>query len=128
MPETTGDGVQLAGPRPEDLNAVLTSDLRVTVTATDSTGLQSIKVFPVLPKIADVSFNATRPDAVLVVEGIAFKGLRGFKAWSMQPLVVEASARAGLYKFKRWRDGVTSRWRIVTSRTADYFEAQYSLL
>ena len=126
-----GNEVHVTAPAPEDLWATLNTWLEARVTATDSTGLTTERVFEVRPKVVDVGFDVTASQSLkaeITVNGFKSWTPFGIKSWAGYDLNVTAPATRGLYKFQRWTDYFPNPTRVIdTPAAGGHYVAYYKV-
>ena len=61
LPPTSGTGLQITAPAPEDISATTTTYLEIMLTATDSRGLSQTVSQEVRPRLVDLMFETAPP-------------------------------------------------------------------
>jgi glucose/arabinose dehydrogenase/PKD repeat protein len=85
LPPTTGNGIQITGPVPEDFSAITNSYLEVRLTATDSQGLSTTISRDLRPKLVTLGFASLSAGLQLVVNGTAApSSLTSWAGWKLQ--------------------------------------------
>ncbi len=100
---TSGNGLTIAGPPPEDTLAATNSYLEVLLTATDSGGVSTTVSVDVQPRTRTIDFVTVPPGLELVVDGITVTAPHSVTAWDGQQLDIAAPATQPL-------GGVTQYW------------------
>jgi glucose/arabinose dehydrogenase/PKD repeat protein len=104
---------------------------RITLTVTDSSGLQSSSSVIIFPQKVNLTFDATPPGLTLYLDGIAhtapfvYYTLIGFNH------TIEArnqTVGTNTYNFVSWSDGGTQQHTIVVPSSAQSYVATFSLV
>jgi hypothetical protein len=126
----SGNGITFRAPGPENLVAAATSYLDVELTATDSKGLQSTIVQPLMPLTATITFLTDPQGATLRVEGNPIATPMSFTSWVNFPVSVEAPAQTGSdgssLVFASWSDGGAASHTIVTPAESSSYTATFT--
>ncbi|MET0510175.1 MAG: PQQ-dependent sugar dehydrogenase [Thermoleophilaceae bacterium] len=130
MPATSGNGLSLTAPGPEDLPAAETSYLEVRLTATDSQGASETVIQELRPALVRLSFASEPSGLELRADGTAFTTPQTFTSWQGYALSIEAPAQTGpsggLYEFDSWSDGGAARHTIETPDSDSTYEARFT--
>jgi glucose/arabinose dehydrogenase len=114
---TTGNGIVIVTPAPEDLPATTTSFLEVRLTATDARGLSQTITRELRPRLVRLRF-ATRPRALqLRIQGTMLRAPQNIVSWLAYRIHVDApkQIRKGkVWRFLEWSDGRKRRHIIRT--------------
>lgn len=131
LPPTTGNGVEMIGPAPEDLAATDPEGnyLEIRLTATDSRGLSKTVTRRLEPKTVDVSFQ-THPDGLqLNVNGETVLAPRTFLSWQGYKINVYAPSPQTLsgtaYAFASWSDGGAQSHDVISGSSPGAYTATY---
>jgi PKD repeat protein len=116
LPPTTGNGIHITAPQPEDLYSTTNTYLEIRLTATDSRGRATTVIRDVYPSLVNVSI-ATKEATGVPVAGLQVNvagtslttpaTITGWKSWGMlidAPSPQTDSAGRGL-TFVSWSDG-----------------------
>jgi glucose/arabinose dehydrogenase len=128
---TTGNGVALTGPGPEDLAAAANSYLEIRLTATDSNGLSTTVTRSFQPRKVAVTLATSPAGRTVTVNGTSVTGPTTVTSWAGFQLQVAATAQSDAagrpYGFDRWSDGGAAAHTVTTPTTATTLTAVYSL-
>jgi len=130
LPPTNGNGITFKAPGPENLQAAATSYLDVELTATDSKGLQTTIVQPLMPSTATITFLSDPQGASLKVEDNLVTAPVSYMSWVNFAISVEAPTQIGSdgssLVFASWSDGGAAAHTIVTPATASSYTATFT--
>lgn len=123
---TTGNGLTITGPVPEDLTAATNSYLIVELTVTDSKGISTTASRIVQPLKVGLTFR-TKPATNLnvLVVGQTFKCPVTVVSWAGWQITIKAPAKQGEYKFVKWSDAGLAEHVITTPDTPTTYTATY---
>ncbi|MBO3095605.1 PQQ-dependent sugar dehydrogenase [Cellulomonas dongxiuzhuiae] len=120
----TGSGTTFTAPGPEDLAAAANSYLRVSLTATDTQGVETTVTRDLQPRKVAVTFATSPAGRTLTVNGETVTGPTTVTSWAGLDLQLavptQADAQGVPYVFDRWSDGSTTAtrtWRTPASAT-----------
>lgn len=126
-----GNGIVLAGPDPEDLQAAATSSLEIRLTATDSQGVSTTVTQDFRPKKVEVSLAGSPSGRTVSVNGTPYATPRTLTSWAGFALRLDVPAQADAagrpYGFDRWSDGATAASRTVAPQADTTLGAELSL-
>ncbi|HUF83979.1 MAG TPA: PKD domain-containing protein, partial [Acidimicrobiia bacterium] len=129
---TQGNGIPIVAPAPEDLQATENSYLIVTLTATDSQGVESVVQRELRPRLVDVTFDSDPPGVAMEVNGDVVLTPRTLVSWdgyvldAAAPQLVEQSGQE--FAFVQWSDGTLSATRAITTpATPSTYTAVYEV-
>lgn len=125
-----GNGAVFQAPAPEDLAATDTSYLEIRLTATDSQGASATVVRNFLPRLVDVTFNASPAGLTLTVNGAAVATPQTFTSWEGYQLRTHAptqkDAAGQAWLFSSWSDGgAAASHTFVTPASAAAYAAEF---
>jgi putative cell wall-binding protein/PKD repeat protein len=129
VPPTTGAAVTFTTPPPEDLSAVSNSYLFVTLTATDTEGIETSLTRQFDPHIVDLQFETEPTGLTVDVEGISFDGPATVRSWECDRLEVNApdqQVEDASYSFRSWSDGGLQQHQIVTPSEPTTYKASFT--
>lgn len=125
---TSGNGVELVQPPPEDFGAGADGYLEVQLTATDSRGLTTTVTRDVRPRRVELTF-ATRPSGLrLVLAGTAYAAPTTLTSWEGYAFTVDApgqSDASGSWSFESWSDGGAAAHTIATPAAPTTYTATF---
>ncbi|MBO3089837.1 PQQ-dependent sugar dehydrogenase [Cellulomonas dongxiuzhuiae] len=120
----TGSGTTFTAPGPEDLAAAANSYLRVSLTATDTQGVETTVTRDLQPRKVAVTFATSPAGRTLTVNGETVTGPTTVTSWAGLDLQLavptQTDAQGVPYVFDRWSDGSTTAtrtWRTPASAT-----------
>jgi glucose/arabinose dehydrogenase/PKD repeat protein len=104
---TTGNGIQISGPIPEDPAAVTNTYLEVLLTATDSKGLSTTISRDLRPHIVTLNFNTQPAGLALQLGGQALPGsIPAWEGWNLAVNAPDQTDSNGQGEtFVSWSDG-----------------------
>lgn len=114
----SGDGVPFSAPAPEDLSSAATTDLRITLTATDSRGLRRSIVRTLRPKTVNVTLASQPAGLRLEADGFPITTPSTVVSWAGYTFRVRAAAQVDdsgqPWTFSSWSDGGAAAHSITT--------------
>jgi PKD repeat protein len=122
---TTGNGIVITAPPPEDLAATETSYLEVQLTATDSRGLRATVTRIIEPRTVDITFQSSPIGRTLTVNGTVLTTPATVTSWERYALNVDAPAQPG-FVFASWSDGGAKAHTITTPATPTTYTATFT--
>jgi glucose/arabinose dehydrogenase len=127
---TTGNGITIVAPEPEDLLAATNSYLELELTATDSRGLTGVVTRDVQPRKVDVSL-ATNPVGLQVsINGQAFTTPLTVTSWDGWALSLAAQTQTNgsgqTWNFSSWSDGGAASHPYLTPSSASTVTATFA--
>ena len=118
LPPTSGTGIQITAPTPEDIYGTTTSYLEIMLTATDSRGLSRTVSQELRPRLVDLMFDTAPPGLGLEVAGssiVAPATVTSWEGWQVPvnaPDQVDSSGQG--VTFVSWSDGGTRTHEVAT--------------
>jgi glucose/arabinose dehydrogenase/PKD repeat protein len=129
LPPTTGNGLSIVAPEPEDFASTTNSYLEVRLTATDSRGLTSTVGRAVRPALVNLAF-ATNPAGLrLELNGAAAPpSLTSWKGWQLALGVPEPQfdGQGRGQTFVSWSDGGARVHPITTPASSQTYTATFT--
>ncbi|WP_181135782.1 PQQ-dependent sugar dehydrogenase [Rathayibacter sp. AY1E2] len=114
----TGNDLSFVAPGPEDLAAAADSDLLISVTATDSSGVSTTATRTFSPQKVSVTLATAPAGRTVVVNGTEVAGGTTVVSWAGSALQLEVpdqtDASGTAYRFSSWSDGGAASHSVVT--------------
>ena len=129
LPPTTGNGVSITTPIPEDFSATTNSYLEVKLTATDSQGLSTTVTRDLRPRLVDLSFATDPPGFAIDLNGApAPPSLTSWDGWTLQlsTSAAQSDAQGQGHTFVSWSDGGAPSHPITTPPTDTTYTALFT--
>ncbi len=121
---TSGNGIQIVAPEPEDLLAATNSYLEVLLTATDSAGVSTTVSRVLQPETTDLTFESTPSGLGLTLDGTTVTTPATVLSWVGHSLEVEAADQndgSGVFwTWESWSDGGAQTHFVPVSGPATY--------
>jgi len=126
---TTGNGLQIVGPEPEDIDAAQDSYLEIRLTATDSGGASRTVSMDLMPKKVALTFQTDPTGLSLSVGGTSISGPATVESWQAYQVPVtapdQATADGRAWAFASWSDGGARLHTITTPATPATYTATF---
>jgi hypothetical protein len=130
LPPTTGTGLQVTAPAPEDIYGTTTSYLEIFLTATDSRGLSRTVSQELRPHLVDIIFDTAPPGLRLEVAGssiVAPATVTSWDGWQVPvnaPDQVDPSGQGAT--FVSWSDGGARSHEVATPSAPATYTATFT--
>ena len=127
---TTGNGLVIAQPAPEDLGSGVDGYLQIQLTATDSRGLSTTTTRNVFPQKVDLTFASQPSGRDLVVGDTTVSTPRTVTSWEGHAIAVQAHPQVDGsgqgWTFSSWSDGGAASHTIVTPAAPVTYTATFT--
>ena len=127
---TTGNGLAVTQPAPEDFGSGIEGYLEVQLTATDSRGLSATVTRNVFPQKVQLTFASQPSGRNLIVAGTTIVAPTSLTSWEGYAIGVEAPAQTDgsgqAWIFSSWSDGGAASHTIVTPAAPTTYTATFT--
>ena len=130
LPPTSGNGLQITAPAPEDISATTTTYLEIMLTATDSRGLSQTVSQEVRPRLVDLMFDTVPTGLRLEIAGssiVAPTTVTSWEGWQIPvnaPDQVDSSGQGTT--FVSWSDSGTRAHEVPTPQAPATYTATFT--
>jgi glucose/arabinose dehydrogenase/PKD repeat protein len=128
LPPTSGNGITITGPAPEDLLAATNSYLEIRLTATDSKGLSTTVTRDMRPHLVQLSFATDPAGLRLEANGeVLPQSFTSWEAWDLQVYAPDQVGSDGKGEaFVSWSDAGAQQHVIRTPATPASYSAKFT--